>query len=112
MIIVLLSLKGSFPLSALLSLTGVGCLMYYFASPIFSLPVSDPLNAAAITAFLTTSAVITRFVSRVRKAAEELRRREAYLAEAQKLTHTGNFGALRTSEQQYLALPARIESRR
>jgi PAS domain S-box-containing protein len=91
-IIVLLSLEGSFLLSALLSLIGVGCLMYYFASPIFSFWISDPLNAAAIIAFLTTSAVITRLVSRVRKSAEELRRREAYLAEAQKLSHTGTFG--------------------
>jgi PAS domain-containing protein len=91
-IIVLLSLAGSFLLSALLSLIGVGCMAYYFAPPILSFRVCDPLNAATIIAFLTTSAVITRLVSRVRKSAEELRRREASLAGAQKLSHTGSFG--------------------
>jgi PAS domain S-box-containing protein len=65
---------------------------YYFAPPILSFRVCDPLNAATIIAFLTTSAVITRLVSRVRKSAEELRRREASLAGAQKLSHTGSFG--------------------
>jgi signal transduction histidine kinase len=33
--------------------------------------VDDPLNVVAIVAFLTTSLVITRLVSRVRKLADE-----------------------------------------
>ena len=82
-IIVLLSLQGSFLLSAVFSLIPVGCLAYYFAPPIFSFQVSDPLNAVAIIAFLTTSAVITHFVTRVRKSAEGLRQQANLL----NLTH-------------------------
>ena len=78
-IIVLLSLQGSFPVSFVFSLIGVGCLAYYFAPPIFSFHVSEPLNAAAIFAFLTTSAVVTYLVSRVRKSAETLREQAALL---------------------------------
>jgi two-component system sensor kinase FixL len=78
-LITLLSLQGSFLLSAILSLIGVGCLAYYFAPPIFSFHVSDPLNAVAIIAFLTTSAVITHLVSRVRKSTETLREQAALL---------------------------------
>jgi two-component system sensor kinase FixL len=69
-IVVLLSLQGSFLSSAVVSFLGVGCLAYYFAPPIFSFRVSDPLNLVAIIAFWTTSAVITRLVSRARKLAE------------------------------------------
>ena len=98
-IIVLLSLEGSFLLSSIFTFIAVGCLAYYFAPPIFSFRVDDPVNAVTIVAFLTTSAVITHLVSRVRKSAEtqkrltqELRRREAYLAEAQRLSQMGSFG--------------------
>src|SRR5882724_3317531 len=62
-VIVLLSLRGSFLLSAVFSLVGVGCLAYY-APPRFSFRVSDPLDAAIIIAFVTISAVITHLVSR------------------------------------------------
>ena len=78
-IIVLLSLQGSFSVSFVFSLIGVGCLAYFFATPIFSFHVSEPLSAAAIVAFLTTSAVVTYLVSRVRKSAEALREQAALL---------------------------------
>jgi hypothetical protein len=39
---------------------------------------------------LTTSAVVTRLVFRVRNSAKRLRQSEAYLAEAQGLSHTGS----------------------
>ena len=77
--IALLSLQGSFLLSAVLSLIGVGCLAYYFAPPTFSFHVSDPFDAVAIVAFLTTSAVITHAVSRGRRSAETLREQAALL---------------------------------
>ena len=78
-VIVLLSLRGSFLLSAVSSIVGVGSLAYYFAPPDFSFRVSDPLDAAIILVFLTTSAVITYLVSRVRKSAETLREQAALL---------------------------------
>lgn len=70
-VIVLLSLQGSFLSSAVVSLIAVGCLAYYFAPPIFSFRVSDPFEIVAIIVFLATSGVITHYVSRVRKATKE-----------------------------------------
>jgi PAS domain S-box-containing protein len=70
-LIVLLSLRGSFLLSAVFSLIAVGCLAYFFAPPIFSLQVGDPLEGAALITFLITSAVITRLVTRAHKLAQK-----------------------------------------
>jgi K+-sensing histidine kinase KdpD len=70
-VVVLFSLKGGFVPSAVISVIAVGCLAYFFAPPIFSFRVDDPLNVVAILVFLTTSLVITRLVTRVRKLAEE-----------------------------------------
>jgi C4-dicarboxylate-specific signal transduction histidine kinase len=71
-IVVLLSLQGSFVSSAVVSLIAVGCLAYYFAPPIFSFKLNDPLDGVAIIAFWTTSAVVTHLVSRARNRTEEL----------------------------------------
>jgi signal transduction histidine kinase len=71
MVVVLLSLKGSFVSSGVVSLVAVGCLAYFFTVPIFSFRVDDPLNVVAIIAFLTTSLVITRLMTRVRKLADD-----------------------------------------
>jgi signal transduction histidine kinase len=92
-VIVLLSLRGSFIASAVVSFAAVGCLDYFFVRPIFSFSVSDPFELVDIIAFLLTSAVITQLVSRVRNLMQEkLQRSETYLAEAQQLSHTGSFG--------------------
>jgi C4-dicarboxylate-specific signal transduction histidine kinase len=92
-IIVLVSLQGRFLLSAVFSLIAAGCLSYYFAPPIFSFRDADPLDTVAIAAFFVTSAVITHLVSRVRKLMQEkLQQSEAYLSQAQRLSHTGSFG--------------------
>jgi PAS domain S-box-containing protein len=82
-IVVVLSLQGSFLSAAVVSFIAVGCLAYYFVPPIFSFRVSDPIDVVAITAFLTTSAVITHLVSRERNLAEELQSRETGLKEAE-----------------------------
>jgi signal transduction histidine kinase len=71
MVVVLLSLKGSFVSSGVVSLVAVGCLSYFFTVPIFSFRVDDPLDVVAIIAFLTTSLVITRLATRVRNLADE-----------------------------------------
>jgi PAS domain S-box-containing protein len=93
-VIVLFSLEGSFFLSAILSLIAGGSLAYYFAPPIFSFEVSDPLEAVAIITFLTSSAVITRLVSREHEAAEKALSAEATLRERASLldlTHDSVF---------------------
>jgi PAS domain S-box-containing protein len=82
-IVVLTALQGSFLSAAVVSLIAVGCLAYYFVPPLFSFRVSDPIDLAAIAAFLTTSAVITHLVSRVRNLAEKLQNRERGLKEAE-----------------------------
>jgi len=92
-VIVLLSLRGSFISSAVTSFAALGCLDYFFVRPLFSFGVGDSMDLVAIIAFLTTSAVITQLVSRVRNLMQEkLERSEIYLAEAQQLSHTGSFG--------------------
>ena len=72
-VVVLLSLQGKFFSSAIVSVLAVGCLAYLFTHPIFSLRVADPFDVLALIVFLITSAVITHFVSRVRKSKEGLR---------------------------------------
>jgi signal transduction histidine kinase len=70
-IVVLLSITGDFFSSAFVSILAVGCLDYFFAPPAFSLWVADPLNVVATAAFLTTSLVITRQVSRLREMTDK-----------------------------------------
>jgi signal transduction histidine kinase len=71
MVVVLISLKGSFLSSTVVSVLAVGCLDYFFTTPLFTFGMNDPPSYVAIIVFLTTSVVITRLVSRVRKQAEE-----------------------------------------
>jgi len=72
MVIVVLSLWGSFISSAVVSLIAVGCLDYYFTSPIFTFQISDPFDSVAIIVFFATSATVTHLVSRVRGRTEQL----------------------------------------
>ena len=91
--IILLSLRGDFLPSAVVSFVAVGCLDYYFIPPLFSFTVTGPTDVVALITFLMVSAIITQLVSRVRKLMQEkLQQSEAYLSEAQRLSHTGSFG--------------------
>lgn len=63
-VIVLVSLRGSFLSSAIISLIAFGCLVYYFTPPVLNFQIETPQNLIAIIAFLTTSGVITHLVSR------------------------------------------------
>src|SRR3984885_15008667 len=90
-VIVLLSLAGDYVASVVTSLVAAVCLAYFFAPPIFSIRVDDPLNIVAIIAFLTTSLVISRLVSEGRTRSEKLRLNEYYLSEGQRLAHMGSW---------------------
>ena len=68
-VISLLSLTGDFVSSIVISLIAVLCLVY-LAPPGDSFRVDDPLDVVAIIAFLTTSVIIGRLVSKLRKMAE------------------------------------------
>jgi PAS domain S-box-containing protein len=92
-VIVVISLRGSFLSSTAVSLIATGFLDYYFIPPLFSFSVSEPADIVTLLAFLTTSTTITQLVSRVRQLMEDkLKMSEAYLSEAQQLSHTGSFG--------------------
>jgi len=68
--IVLLSIMGGFTSSAVLSIVAVGCLNYFFASPVFNFRVEYPLDAVVVISFLITSLVVTGLVRRARSLAE------------------------------------------
>jgi len=92
-VVALLSLRASFLSAAVVSLVALGCLTYYFTPPIFSFKVNAPADFVAMMVFLTTSFTITHLSSRVRQLMQEkLERTEAYLSEAQQISHTGSFG--------------------
>jgi hypothetical protein len=57
LMVVVLSLRASLLVWAVVSFILVGCVPFFFAPSIFSFRVSDPTQAAAILAFLTTPAV-------------------------------------------------------
>ena len=82
-VVVLVSLQGNFFSSAIVSLIAGGSLMYFLSPPLFSFRISDPSEVLVIIVFLTISAIITHFVSRVRKATGELREQASLL----NLTH-------------------------
>jgi PAS domain S-box-containing protein len=88
-VIVLLSHAGDYVASVVTSVVAAVCLAYFFAPPIFSIRVDDPLNIVAIIAFLTTSLVISRLVSEVRTRSGKMRLNEYYLSEGQRLAHMG-----------------------
>jgi signal transduction histidine kinase len=71
MVVVLVSLKGSFVSSIVVSVLAVGCLDYFFTAPAFTLGMNDLQGYVGMIVFLTISLTITRLVTRVRKQAEE-----------------------------------------
>jgi len=108
MIVAVVSLTGDLVSSAAIAIAATLCLRYFFAPPPSSAGLDKPLDIAALVTFLATAAIITRLISRMQHLTQELRRRETYLAEAQRLTHTGSWAwqvaggdALHLSEEWY-----------
>jgi two-component system sensor histidine kinase KdpD len=77
-VVVLPSFFGNMMSATILSVVAVAWLDYFFAPPILSLRISDPLNVLALATFLTTTLAITYLITRVRreKQASELQRKE------------------------------------
>jgi len=77
-VIVLLSLFGSLISGAILSIAAIGALDFFFAPPLLSLRISDPINILALLTFLTTTLVITYLMTRLRreKDVSEIQRKE------------------------------------
>jgi two-component system sensor histidine kinase KdpD len=69
-VLVLLSFFVSLTSATILSVAAVAWLDFFFAPPLLSLQVSDPLNMLALAAFLSSSLAITYLMTRVRSARE------------------------------------------
>src|SRR5206468_724080 len=72
-LITLLSLRGSFIPLVALSIIAVGCLHYFFASPIFDFLILNPQDVVVVSAFLITSLVVTGLVRGARALQDQLR---------------------------------------
>jgi signal transduction histidine kinase len=90
-VILLLSLRGNFISSAILSVVAVLCLSVFFASRLFDFGIFIPEDIVVISVFLLTTLIVTRLVENLRRRSEALRESEAFLSEAQRLSHTGSF---------------------
>jgi PAS domain S-box-containing protein len=71
-VIVVVSLTSSFIPAACVSIVAYLCLDTFFTAPLFRPAMREPLDVVAPVAFLTTSFVITRLMSRVRKSFQEI----------------------------------------
>jgi PAS domain S-box-containing protein len=71
-VLVLLSLVINLSSLIVLSFTGVCCLAYFFAPPIYSFRVDYPQDLITISAFVITSFVVNFLVTRVRDANQRL----------------------------------------
>jgi PAS domain S-box-containing protein len=69
-LIVLLSLMGSFVPLVVLCIIAVGCLNYFFTEPIFAFRLDYPQGVAELIAFLIASLVVSGLVRRARRLAE------------------------------------------
>jgi C4-dicarboxylate-specific signal transduction histidine kinase len=92
-VILLISLMGSFTVSALLSIVSVAGLTYFFAPPIYSLWIDDPQHFVVVAAFFLTSLIVTRLIRNAREEKEAAIQAEADLRRSE--------ADLRDSEQQW-----------
>ncbi len=82
-VIVLVSLRGSFVPAALVSIIAYICLDYFFTAPLFHLAMNQTLDLVAPIAFVSTAFVITRLMSKMRKSIEDQKRAEEALRRSQ-----------------------------
>ena len=73
-VVVLLSVMDAFVASVLVSIIAVLCLDYFFAKPLFSLQMDDPLNIVAVIVFLGTALLISRLMSQRKRAEAALQK--------------------------------------
>jgi len=90
--IVLLSLRDSIVSSVIFSLVAMAWLAFLFIEPDNSFAVNGLEDMATLVAFPITSLAIVSLISARKRAEHALSRSQAYLEEAQKLSHTGSFG--------------------
>jgi K+-sensing histidine kinase KdpD len=64
LVVVLQSLRGSFPASAVVSVFAVACLDYFLVPPVLTWRITDPGDAVALAVCLFTALVITHLAAR------------------------------------------------
>ncbi|HEY7611848.1 MAG TPA: PAS domain-containing protein [Gemmatimonadales bacterium] len=69
--VVLLSLTGSFGVTAIVAAVAVGSLHVFFIAPRYTWGIEDSLDFVALAAFLFTALVVTRLLSRARASLGE-----------------------------------------
>ncbi len=72
--VVLLSVMDAVVASVFVSIMAVLCLDYFFAPPVFSLQLADPLDIVALVAFLGTALLISRLMLQRKRAEEALQK--------------------------------------
>jgi len=92
MIVAVVALTGDLVSSTVIAIAATLCLLYFFAPPPGSAGIDRPLDVAALVTFLATAAILTYLISRMQHLTQELRRREAYLAESAEANAYGELG--------------------
>lgn len=90
-VILLVSLRGNFISSVILSIAAVLALAFFVAMPIFDFQTYVPEDIVVISVFLLTALTVTKLVENIRRRTDALRESEAFLSEAQRLSHTASF---------------------
>jgi len=80
LLVVLLSAQVGFAASAIVSVTAVACLDYFFVPPILQWNLMHPLDGLALLTFLATALVVTRLASKAREEAQIANARRRDLA--------------------------------
>jgi C4-dicarboxylate-specific signal transduction histidine kinase len=73
-VVVILSVMDEVVASVFVSIVSVLCLDYFFAPPLFSLRLNDPLDLVALFVFLGTALLISRVMLQRRRAEEALQK--------------------------------------
>jgi PAS domain S-box-containing protein len=72
-LILLVSLLGSFTASIVLSIVAIACLNYFFVPPLFEFRVDDPDDIVRLALFFATSLIVTALTTRVRASEARFR---------------------------------------
>ena len=89
LLVVLLSLLGSFGASVALSIIATACLNFFFAPPLFEFRIDAVDDALRIAMFLTTTLIVSVLTTKLRRVQEAFGETNARLEEAQRLAHVG-----------------------
>jgi PAS domain S-box-containing protein len=88
-VLVLVSLLGSFSASLVLSLIAAACLIYFFSPPLFDLRVDAQDDVVRIAVFLATALIVIALTTKLKRAEQRLSDSTAKLEEAQRVAHVG-----------------------